>query len=279
MAERVYIENLNERIASPSRDKSVRRLVDTINTMFERIEKDVRKQSFFITDASHEMRTPIAVIKGYADLMDRWGKDNPKIMQESIDAIKAETQRINSLILSLLSLARGEEAGRQRDMDVMSLNETAADAIREFEMIRKCINIKLVENSKENIFGSYEMILQLIRLFLDNAFKYSRNAEDPIIITVYGDEENSYLSVKDSGIGINDEDLPFIFERFYRADKSRNSKTPGFGLGLAMAEMITRAHKASVAVYSEPDSGSEFTVSFAKIKKESLDEDGAYEIY
>jgi signal transduction histidine kinase len=264
MAEHIYIENLHERIDLHSRDVSVRKLVDTINTMIGRLENDVRKQSFFITDASHEMRTPIAVIKGYADLMDRWGKNNPKVVQESIDAIKAETERINSLIVSLLALARGDNIHDIKVKEIVSLNETAGDAIKEMSLIKKGANILLVENSQEKILGSYAMILQLLRLFLDNAIKYSNNETEPIHIIISGDDNNSYLSIKDFGIGINDEDLPYIFERFYRADKSRSSKIPGFGLGLAMAEMITRAHKASVTVYSEPDEGTEFIVSFMK---------------
>jgi len=235
-----------------------------MNAMIGRLEKDVRKQAFFISDASHEMRTPIAVIKGYADLMDRWGKNNPRVMQESIDAIKAETNRINSLILSLLALTRGEEASSRAINEAVSLNETAADAIKESAIIYKDTKIILVEESIESVQGNYEMILQLIRLLLDNGVKYAKEVSDPMYITVSGDDKGSYFTLKDTGRGIGEEDLPYIFERFYRADKSRNSKTPGFGLGLAMADMIVRAHNATIGVYSEQDVGTEFTVSFPK---------------
>jgi signal transduction histidine kinase len=268
MAEHMYINNLNQRIGSPSRDAAVCQLVDTINAMFTRLEKDVQKQTFFISDASHEMRTPIAVIKGYTDLIDRWGKNNPRIMQESIDAIKAETNRINALVLSLLTLARGDEVGKDRPADPVSLNDTCADAIKESAVIRKNQKVKLIEHSHEVIMGDYEMILQLIRLFMDNASKYAKENHDELHMIVSGDANGSHLSVKDFGIGISDEDLPYIFERFYRADKSRNSRIPGFGLGLPMAEMIARAHNAAICVHSEVNVGTEFTVTFPKISEE-----------
>ena len=269
LAERIYIENLYERIASPSRDPVINRLVFTLNNMIERLEKDVRKQSYFVTDASHELRTPIAIIKGYADLMDRWGKNNPKVMQESINAIKTEATRINSLILSLLALTRGDNILENRELAAkVSLNETCMDTVRDFKLINKKTVINVINESEETVIASYEMLMQLIRLFLDNSVKYAKNEEDEIQLVISGDENASYLSIKDMGIGISEEDLPFVFERFYRADKSRNSKIPGFGLGLALADMIVRAQNASITVHSELDMGTEFIISFFKRNKE-----------
>ena len=265
MAEDIYIHNLHKRIDVPSRDATIRRLVETFNEMIGRLEKDVSKQVFFITDASHEMRTPIAVIKGYADLISRWGKDNPLIMKESIEAIQMEAKHLNSLIASLLALARDDTKILEKEIfGNVSLNATAVAVIKEMTVSNNNVRIELDERSSEEIHGVYDMVLQLFRLFLDNARKYSKDANDPVMIIISGDSYGSYLTFKDTGIGISGEDLPFIFERFYRADKSHNNKTPGFGLGLAIADMIARAHGATITVYSELDTGTEFTVSFPK---------------
>lgn len=261
MAERICTENLHLRIEAPSGDAVIKQLADTINTLIERLERDMRKQSIFISDASHEMRTPVAVIKGYADLMNRWGKNDPHILQEAIDTIQLETAHMNTLINSLLALARdGDE--RPLETKAVSLNAAAVEAIREAVLLHPDSNIELVAHSEEIVLGNYGMILQMLRVFLNNSLKYTVDIGEPIQIILSGDENGSYLTVKDNGIGICADDLPFIFERFYRADKSRSNKIPGFGLGLAVADMAARAHHATIGVYSELGVGTEFTVSF-----------------
>lgn len=262
MAERIHIENIHKRIETPSGDPAIRQLADTINAMIGRLEKAVRRQTIFISDASHEMRTPISVIKGYADLIDRWGKSDPQVLQESIEAIKMETEHMNSLIKSLLVLARGEDGNPNKRW--VSLNAVSVDIAREYALLHNCDNIDLIDESEETIFADYDMILQLLRVFVDNSIKYAENENDDIQLIISGDEGCSRLTVKDNGIGVSAEDLPFIFERFYRVDKARSNRVPGFGLGLSIADMIARAHGADIAVYSELGAGMEITVSFPK---------------
>jgi len=267
MAERIYVENLHQRINIETEDPSIRQLIVNINAFIERVETAVKKQAVFVSDASHEMRTPISIIKGYADLIDRWGKRDPEILQESINAIKMETEHMNSLINSLLMLAKDEDKHLPYDKDIISLNAVAAEALREIILLHKFDAVELIEESNEFINGDFDMILQLIWIFIENSMKYARNNNDHIIVTIYGNENNSMLSVKDCGIGIGEEDLPNIFERFYRADKSRSTnKIPGFGLGLSVASMIIKAHHASVYVDSQVGEGTEFIVSFPKPK-------------
>ncbi|MDR1663406.1 MAG: HAMP domain-containing histidine kinase [Clostridiales bacterium] len=264
MAERIYIENLHQRIDDPSGDAAVRQLVYTINTMIERLEKEVRKQVFFISDASHEMRTPIAVIKGYIDLLNRWGKNDPKVIQEAINAIKLETERMSSLITMLLSLVRSGDAANGSKLQMTSLNAAARTVLRELEVLNNDGLAALSEESDEYVLGNSEMIMQMIHIFIDNGLKYAKANSEPMQIIISGDENGSYLTVKDSGIGIHEDDLPYIFERFYRADKSRSGHMPGFGLGLAIADAISRVHDATIAVHSELGIGTEFTVRFPK---------------
>lgn len=263
MAERIYIENLHHRVVAPSADPVVRELTDTFNDMIARLEKAVRRQTLFISDASHELRTPIAVIKGYADLINRWGKDDPKVLNESIAAIQAETEHMNTLLQSLLMLAKNDDS-IMPEKSLVSLNTVAGEAIHDAVLINGSASVTLIEHSHESILANYDMILQLLRIFLDNCVKYALDPNDPIQIIIDGDGDGSYLTVKDFGVGISEEDLPYIFERFYRADKSHSSRVPGVGLGLAVADMIARAHGAAIGVYSEPGAGAEFTVSFPR---------------
>jgi signal transduction histidine kinase len=153
------------------------------------------------------------------------------------------------------------------------LISAVSDAVAETKILNSQFPIYISEQSEEAVEGIFGMIVQLVTIFIDNAIKYSpthdNGTKDPISVTISGDSAGCYLSVKDLGIGIGEEDLPFIFERFYRADKSHNNKIPGFGLGLAIADMIARAHNATIAVYSELGAGTEFIVSFPKYEPES----------
>lgn len=263
MAEQISVERLSAHIDLPSGDPVLRRLIETINDLIARLEKDVRRQALFISDASHEMRTPIAVIKGYADLIRRWGKDDPQVLSESIDAIVTETERMNILIKSMLLLASGDDS-EIPDKRPLLLNAVAQDAARETAMLTGFEHIEVICHSQETIVANYDMIRQMLRIFLDNGVKFSKNKNIPVEITVTGDGDMVVLTVRDYGIGIEEDDLPYIFERFYRADKSHSSSVPGFGLGLPVADKIARAHGASIGVYSEPGAGTEFTVAFPK---------------
>lgn len=258
-AERISINDLSQRINIPVADDEIKELAVTFNDMISRLQISFDKQKQFISDASHELRTPISVIQGYANLMDRWGKSDPEILQESIDSIKDETEHMSMLVKKLLFLARGEKNMKDEQMKSLVLNNVISDVIKEINVMDIKNKIEFSEKSDLEIFGDYDLIKQMIWIFLENAVKYSSN-ESEIHILIYSENKNAVIEIKDNGIGIKQEDIPFIFDRFYRGDKSRSKETPGTGLGLSIASLIIKQHKGKVEVESEYQQGTTFKI-------------------
>lgn len=263
-AERIGIEDLSRRIPLSGPDDEIKELSVTFNDMIERLESSFLKQSQFIADASHELRTPISVIQGYAGLLDRWGKNDRDVLQESIDSIIAETGHMSMLVKKLLFMAKADQDRLQIQMQPVSIGSLAAETAKEMEMIYSSHKIILKNNAPSGgdvAQGDYDLLKQLFWILLDNGVKYSPGSPD-IEITVNPAECGCELVVRDHGIGIDESELPHIFERFYRADKSRSGEVPGTGLGLSIAEGIMKRHGGSIRVKSEAGKGTEVTVSF-----------------
>lgn len=272
-AERISIEDLSQRIEVTGPDDEIKQLIVTFNDMIDRLDTSFKQQNQFISDASHELRTPISVIQGYANLMDRWGKTDPAVLQESIDSIKSETQHMSTLIKKLLFLAKGDQNKNKLQKEELSLGSIARDIMREYEVMAEnnetAPEIILQEESKGLILGDYDMLKQMLHIFLENSIKYCGNRPVKIIIRIFEEEDRVMLSVSDQGIGINEEDIPHIFERFYRGDKSRSKEISGTGLGLSIARWIISRHGAKVNVKSREGEGTAFTVAFKKINEGS----------
>lgn len=260
-AKTISINDLTQRITVPEPNDEIRNLVLTFNDMISRLEISVGKQKQFISDASHELRTPISVIKGYADLIDRWGKTDTEILQESIESIKSETEHMNNLIKKLLFLARTEQNIVIQYVEIC-INSVFEDIVKEVRLIHNDIEINVFENEKLYIEGDLDMIKQTIWIFIDNAIKYSNKNNKKINIRIYKDDKYNIFEIEDNGIGINKEDIPYIFDRFYRGDKSRSKETPGTGLGLSIAQKIIECHKGYVNAESDIGKGTKFIVLF-----------------
>ena len=240
-AERISIEDLSQRIST------------------EGPEDEMKCQ--FISDASHELRTPIAVIQGYANLINRWGKSDPEVLQESIDSILTETDHMSALIRQLLFLAKGDQNKLHAQKARVSLNEIAAELVREMDLLQEGRSITFTAEDEVEIFAEYDLIKQLLWIHGENALKYSPNGSE-IAVRVWKDASFGYVSVEDHGAGIAEEDLRKIFDRFYRADKSRNKEVSGTGLGLAIARWIIDCHDGEVLVESKVGEGTIFTDKF-----------------
>lgn len=258
-AEQISIHDLNQRINVPLADDEIRTLAITFNDMFERLQISFEKQNQFISDASHELRTPISVIQGYANLIDRWGKSDSEVLDEAIKSIKDETDHMANLVKQLLFIAREEENSKNIQKEVVDLGQVAVEVVKEANVLETKSNITLTETNAD-IFADYHLIKQLIWIFTENAIKYADKDEGIVAIKVWKDSDYAYISVKDNGIGINQEDINHIFDRFYRGDKSRNKDTPGNGLGLSIAKWIIKQHNACVKVESELGKGTDFIV-------------------
>lgn len=252
---------LDSRISVDSSQNELKDLASAINDMLNRINDSYQSQVRFVSDASHELRTPISVIQGYVNLLDRWGKEDQKTMQESIDAIKSESENMKVLVEQLLFLARGDNETIQLYKEVFDSCEVVNEIIHETQMIDKNHNFEIDLNKPAYINADKQLLKQAIRILVDNSIKFTPSGKK-IILKVVIKENHVHIIVQDSGIGIDPENLPHIFDRFYRSDESRARKTGGSGLGLSIAKWIIERHEAYFEILSRVDIGTRITIVF-----------------
>ena len=252
--------HLDKRIPVSGTQKELRDLAEAINAMLDRLGAAYRAQMRFVSDASHELRTPIAVIQGYASLLDRWGKDDPATRQEAIDAIRGEAESMKELVEQLLFLARGDNDTMQVEMSDFDLTEVAAQVYKETGMIDQTHPFSARWGTTPvPVHADLGLIKQCLRVLVDNSIKYTP-ADGEITLSLDTSEGAARLSVQDEGDGIDAQSLPHIFERFYRADQSRDRKTGGTGLGLSIARYIAERHGGWLEVLSRKGVGTRMTL-------------------
>ena len=254
----INASKLDTRIAVDSTQDELKNLAAAINGMLDRINESYRAQVRFVSDASHELRTPISVIQGYANLLDRWGKNDEKTLQESIDAIKDEAANMKVMIEQLLFLARGDNNTMTLQMEQFELSELAGEVFRETQMIDAGHSYDFY-SQPVLVFADEAFIKQALRILIDNAMKYTP-AGGSIRISALEKEGCANLTIQDNGIGISPEAIPRIFDRFYRADESRARATGGTGLGLAIAKWITERHGGHMEVLSRENIGTRVSI-------------------
>ena len=242
-------------------DSDLQGIEAAMNNMLTRMHETYMQQARFVNDASHELRTPIAVIQGYANMLDRWGKEDEEILDESITAIKNESDHMNHLVEQLLFLARGDSGRNAMTFEDVNLNDIMRETYEESLMIDEKHIYKfneVTENVHMNADAS--MIKQAMRILVDNAAKYT-NEGDEIIISVGRNETgNAFIQVQDSGIGMAEVDVKHMFERFYRADDTR--KVKGTGLGLSIAKWIVDKHNGHFEILSRKEIGTRIRIVF-----------------
>ena len=240
-------------------DAELEGLETAVNKLMSRMRDSYRQQARFVSDASHELRTPIAVIKGYADLLDRWGKTDEKILEESIEAIKSESDNMQHLVEQLLFLARGDSGRTPLNITGFDLTEMMKEVWEESVMIDDAHTYRFEGGGEIPVRGDVSLIKQAARILIENASKYTPEGGEIMLRSLVSDGHPAF-SVQDSGIGIKQSDIPHIFERFYRADDSRSKQTGGSGLGLAIAKWIVERHGGRFEVLSRKDIGTRITV-------------------
>lgn len=255
----ITIDDLSTRLDISGAKDELKDLAHTFNNMMDKIEYSVELQNQFVSDASHELRTPISVIKGYTDLLDRWGKNNPEVLDESIEAIKNETEQMKSMIEKLLFLARGDKKSSHIEKNEFELNELIEEIYKETKLIAPNHNVVLGENEAIHITADRNLIKEAIRVFVENSVKYTKEG-GLIELGLHYEEPYAVITVKDTGLGIAKKDLSRIFDRFYRTDESRNKSSGGAGLGLSIAKWIAEEHKGKLTVTSELGKGSQFNI-------------------
>ncbi len=243
-------------------DAELAGLETAVNKLMSRMRDSYRQQARFVSDASHELRTPIAVIKGYADLLDRWGKTDEKILDESIQAIKSESENMQHLVEQLLFLARGDSGRTTLNVTDFDITEMMKEVCEESAMIDQNHTYLFEGEWPVPAKGDISLIKQAARILIENASKYTPEGGEIKLRSLVSDGHPAF-SVQDSGIGISESDIPHIFDRFYRADDSRSKQTGGSGLGLAIAKWIVERHGGRFEIISRKDIGTRITVSFS----------------
>jgi len=255
-AQKISGNTLNQRIDVTNSYDELKELGETFNQMMDRIESSYRKQKQFVNDASHELRTPIAVIQGYSNLLSRWGKDDEKILIESIDAIKDESEHMKSLVNSLLFLARADKNETKLDRNSFFINDLLDELIKENRLIDSSHVFNKSIEGNLLIHADRKLIKQALRIFIQNSIKFTPEG-GKITLKAFSKENNILIDICDTGIGIPKKDLGNIFDRFYRADESRTKKKGGTGLGLSIAKWIVNTHEGKILIRSTVDVGTD----------------------
>lgn len=251
--------NISTRLVLPEHQDELYQLTQTINELLSRIETSMLQQKQFTSDASHEIRTPLSGIRGTLEVLIRKQRE-PKVYKEKIAGTIKEVDRLDLLLEQLLQLARIDSSTAARN-ETICLSELISLSGEKWKKQAAEKNISLEHNIPEDttVMGDQLYLELIVDNLLSNAIKYGK--ENGIVI-VNWDETSKTLSVKDNGIGISAKDLPNIFNRFYRADKSRSSTVKGNGLGLSIVKRLADLQHINLRAESHPDKGSTFMLQF-----------------
>lgn len=256
--------DLSKRIRLGDGKDEIHALADTFDEMLEKIEGTFEREKQFTSDASHELRTPVSVILSECEYMKACAK-TVEDYAESVDAVSRQAEKMQKLISELLTLSRMEQNTQRVSFEETDLSELLTFVCDEQEEIGR-EGILLKRQIEPGITAMADRVL-LARLFINlisNAYQYSKETGF-VCVSLKNEGENIVFTVTDNGIGIKEEDIPKIWERFYQADSSRTANENGsMGLGLSMVKWIARCHKGTVTVKSEVGKGSEFTFTFPK---------------
>lgn len=246
----------------------IERLSMSFDNMLEQIEGYARRQTRFVSDVSHELRTPIAVIKGHLGLLQRWGKDDPEILCESLDAAYHEADRMSIMVNDMLDMVRVQGSFDLHKGEITDLKQSIDLVLGNFRILYPDFRFSLTSTIDDCIYAEIykDHFEQAILILIDNGVKYSSGSRNiHVTLDVLGDD--AIVKVRDEGEGISQEDLNHIFKRFYRTDKSRNrvSTQGGLGIGLAILKQIVDAYNLKVSVSSVVDEGTEFTLVIPRV--------------
>jgi signal transduction histidine kinase len=232
------------------------------NEMMDEIEQSFIHQKQFIEDASHELRTPVSILEGHLSLLNRWGKKDPSILDESIGASLQEVSRLKKLVIDLLDLTRAENIRTSLLQERVDVEQVLKNLVKNLEIIHPTFQFDLKIEQPIRLISVLEQHLQQILIIvLDNAIKYSVN-NNKIRIRARQTRYETILTIEDYGIGIAKEHLPDVFNRFYRIDKARNSEKGGTGLGLSIAKRLVSKYNGDITIESQEGKGTKVIVVF-----------------
>jgi heavy metal sensor kinase len=258
-AREIEESDLSRRITVNTKDE-LGRLAATLNEMIGRLENAFQRQKQFTSDASHELRAPLAVIEAESSLALQKERA-PDDYRQSLETISQEARQMSLLVEQLLSLARADAGKEQWNFVAVNLNELITSLSADIEVLcqEKGLSFQLGEPQELIVRGDQARLRELFMNLLDNAIRYT-TGPGTISVSLRREGQMAVVAVKDTGVGIPAEDIPFIFDRFYRVDKSRSRAQGGTGLGLAICKHIVEAHGGTIEVDSQVGLGSTFSV-------------------
>lgn len=264
-AQKISASDLGRRIEPSRANDELRKLAETFNGMLDRIQNAYEEQKRFVSDASHELRTPLSVISGYANLLRRWGGNDAAVREEAVEKILEETENMQSLVERLLFLARADRQAQTIHPESFSASELMEEIAAETRTTDTSHTVQTQTRPEVSAAADRALLKEAVRAVVENSTKYTPPGGT---ISLACREENGavLLSVEDTGIGIAPEDLPHIFERFYKADASRTrTGKSSSGLGLPIAKWIVERHGGSISVQSEPGRGTRTVISIPAV--------------
>lgn len=252
--------DLSRRVTSPSSGDEVARLGQTLNAMLARLQSAFERERQFSSDVSHELRTPIAVIRSQCDYC-LSPQASEADRQEGLEAIQRQADRMSQMVSQLLLLSRAENGRFVPQMETVDLSQLCQMCLLEAGPAAQAAQVSLEEAVTPGLTlqGDETLLLRLVTNLLSNAVRYNKPGGQ-VHLSLKPQDRSLVLQVQDTGQGIAPEELPKIWDRFYRGDASRSSE--GSGLGLSMVQWIAQVHHAQVQVESQPGQGSCFTVTF-----------------
>lgn len=263
MARNLTVTNLHrERLPVRGTEKELRELTQVFNEMLDRLELSYESQKQFVSNASHELRTPIAVIQGYSRMLSRWGASDKEILNEAVEAISEESKAMQELVEKLLFLSRHDRKTLKVQKEWFSMGTVVEEMLKETRMVTKNREIRASLIQNVSVYGDDQLLKQAIRVLIDNAIKYSEDG-DSITIGCENRNGNCVLTVADTGRGMKKEDVDHMFERFYRSDDVRG-KVDGHGLGLSIARLIILAHAGTIKIRTQYTVGTSFTITLPR---------------
>jgi two-component system, OmpR family, sensor histidine kinase ArlS len=252
-------DRLTRRLRWTQRRDEIGRLATSFDDLLQRLAEAFARERQFISDASHELKTPLTSINSNAQMLMRWGDRNPQVLHESLETIASESATLAEMVNGMLTLAKADR-GDDIPKEPVSLAQVASEVTKHAQprAEEKALALDFRYDGTPTVLGDPGLLRQLVSNLVDNALKFTERGGVDVHVGSQGHE--AFVEVADSGPGVPEEELPLVFDRFYRADKARSRTVPGTGLGLAIVRSIARVHNGDVTVGRSSRGGALFRV-------------------
>ncbi|MDR9857117.1 HAMP domain-containing histidine kinase [Paenibacillus sp. VCA1] len=260
-------KGLQERVTNIKNGDEISELARLFNELMDQLETSFRQQKQFVDDASHELRTPITILEGHLNLLHRWGKNDPAVLDESLTASLQEVRRLKGLVQGLLALTRAESSQSSDHVEFIRIAPFLAQIKIRAETLYPEFTFKLSLEQQDSVVKMNPLHLeQIVFIVIENAVKYS--GENKLVHIAYRTIHHEVqISVQDHGIGIPEAELPNVFNRFYRVDKARNREIEGTGLGLSIAKNLIQRYQGQISMTSVENEGTRVILTLPAVSQ------------